>query len=314
LNVEVRDDVHDFYIQNSLIDIRYSKIIAQLYYPQIQSLMTLTLGFSPCPNDTFIFDAMIHNRIDTEGLTFDVIMEDVEALNQRAFRHELAVTKLSYHAFAYLVDTYALLEAGSALGNGVGPLLITKTDMSKEAVNQSIVAIPGKFTTANFLFSLAYPEAVNKQEIIFHDIEKAVLDGRVGAGVIIHENRFTYYERGLVKLMDLGEFWEKTTQMPIPLGGIVVRRDLPKSVQQKLERIMKRSVAYAFANPSVSKDFVEQHAQEMEEHVRQQHIDLYVNKFTRGLGKEGRAAVKTLFEKAVSLKIIPSYAQQIFIN
>jgi 1,4-dihydroxy-6-naphthoate synthase len=276
--------------------------------------MTLTLGFSPCPNDTFIFDAMIHNRIDTEGVNFEVIMEDVEALNQRAFRHELAVTKLSYHAFAYLVDTYALLEAGSALGNGVGPLLIAKTDMSQAAVNQSIIAIPGKFTTANFLFSLAYPEAVKKQEIIFHDIENAVLDGRVGAGVIIHENRFTYQQRGLVKLMDLGAFWEKTTQMPIPLGGIVVRRDLPMAIQQKVERIMKRSVAYAFENPLASRDFVEKYAQEMEEKVRQQHIDLYVNNFTRGLGNEGRAAVKTLFGKAIALKIIPSYARQIFLN
>jgi 1,4-dihydroxy-6-naphthoate synthase len=276
--------------------------------------MTLTLGFSPCPNDTFIFDAMIHNRVDTEGITFDVIMEDVEALNQRAFRHELAVTKLSYHAFAYLVDTYALLESGSALGNGVGPLLIAKSDMSQEAVNQSIIAIPGKFTTANFLFSLAYPDAKNKQEIIFHDIENAVLDGRVGAGVIIHENRFTYQQRGLTKLMDLGAFWEDTTRMPIPLGGIVVRRDLPLAIQQKVERIMKKSVAHAFENPSASREFVEKYAQEMDEKVRQQHIDLYVNGFTRGLGKDGRSAVKTLFEKANSLNIIPSYARQIFLN
>jgi 1,4-dihydroxy-6-naphthoate synthase len=276
--------------------------------------MTLTLGFSPCPNDTFIFDAMIHNRIDTEGIHFDVIMEDVEALNQRAFRHELAVTKLSYHAFAYLVDTYALLESGSALGNGVGPLLIAKEAMSQEAVNQSVIAIPGKFTTANFLFSLAYPEAAQKQEIIFHDIENAVLDGRVGAGVIIHENRFTYQQRGLVKLMDLGAYWEEMTRMPIPLGGIVVRRDLPMSVQQKVERIMQRSVAYAFENPLASRAFVEKYAQEMEEKVRQQHIDLYVNSFTRGLGKEGRAAVETLFEKAATLKIIPSYARRIFLN
>jgi 1,4-dihydroxy-6-naphthoate synthase len=276
--------------------------------------MTLTLGFSPCPNDTFIFDAMIHNRIDTEGINFEVIMEDVEALNQRAFRHELAVTKLSYHAFAYLVDAYALLESGSALGNGVGPLLIAKNKMSESIVNQSVVAIPGKFTTANFLFSLAYPEAAQKQEIIFHDIENAVLDGRVGAGVIIHENRFTYQHRGLVKLMDLGAFWEETTRMPIPLGGIVVRRDLPMVIQQKMERIMKRSVAYAFENPLASRDFVEKHAQEMEEKVRQQHIDLYVNSFTKGLGNEGRAAVKTLFEKATALKIIPSYANEIFLN
>ncbi len=276
--------------------------------------MTLTLGFSPCPNDTYIFDAMIHNRIDTEGVTFDVVMEDVEALNQRAFRHELHVTKLSYHAFAYLVDAYALLEAGSALGNGVGPLLIAKEMMSQEAVNQSIIAIPGKLTTANFLFSLAYPEATKKAETIFHDIENAVLDGRVGAGVIIHENRFTYQQRGLVKLMDLGAFWEETTQMPIPLGGIVVRRDLPLAIQQKVERIMKRSVAYAFKHPSVSRDFVEKYAQEMEEKVRKQHIDLYVNTFTRGLGKQGRAAVKTLFDKALALKIIPSYTEHIFLN
>lgn len=276
--------------------------------------MTLTLGFSPCPNDTFIFDAMIHNRIDTEGVNFEVIMEDVEALNQRAFRHELAITKLSYHAFAYLVNDYALLESGSALGNGVGPLLVAKKEMSQELVNQSLIAIPGKFTTANFLFSLAYPEATKKQELVFHDIENAVLDGRVGAGVIIHENRFTYAERGLVKLMDLGAFWEQTTQMPIPLGGIVVRRDLPFEVQQKVERIMKRSVEYAFAHPSVSRDFVEKHAQEMDEKVRQQHIDLYVNSFTVGLGNVGRAAVKTLFEKATALKIIPTYASQIFLN
>jgi 1,4-dihydroxy-6-naphthoate synthase len=276
--------------------------------------MTLTLGFSPCPNDTFIFDAMIHNRIDTEGVNFEVIMEDVEALNQRAFRRELAITKLSYHAFAYLVDDYALLESGSALGNGVGPLLIAKTDMPQSVVNQSLIAIPGKFTTANFLFSLAFPEAVKKQELIFHDIENAVLDGRVGAGVIIHENRFTYEQRGLVKLMDLGAFWEETTQMPIPLGGIVVRRDLPSETQQKVERIMKRSVEYAFAHPSVSQGFVEKYAQEMDEKVRQQHIDLYVNSFTRGLGKTGRAAVETLFEKASALKIIPTYAKQIFLN
>ena len=276
--------------------------------------MILTLGFSPCPNDTFIFDAMIHNRIDTEGVNFEVIMEDVEALNQRAFRRELAITKLSYHAFAYLVDDYALLESGSALGNGVGPLLIAKKEMTQDAVNQSIIAIPGKFTTANFLFSLAYPKATNKQELVFHDIENAVLDGRVGAGVIIHENRFTYQQRGLVKLMDLGAFWEETTKMPIPLGGIVVRRDLPLDIQQKVERIMKRSVAFAFKDPSVSRAFVAQHAQEMDEKVRQQHIDLYVNDFTKSLGKQGRAAVETLFEQATLLKIIPTYARRIFLN
>ena len=276
--------------------------------------MHLTLGFSPCPNDTFIFDAMVHNRIDTEGLSFELVMEDVEALNHRALRHELAVTKLSYHAFAYLVDTYALLESGSALGNGVGPLLIAKSLDVHNTVNQSVIAIPGKYTTANFLFSLAYPEAQNKKEYVFNDIEAAVLRGDVAAGVIIHENRFTYQNHGLVKLMDLGEFWEKTTNKPIPLGGIVVRRNLPIEVQQKMERVMRRSVQYAFTNPLASYDFVAKHAQEMDEMVRQKHIDLYVNAFTEGLGDKGRAAVEMLFGMANERSIIPPYTSNIFLN
>ena len=276
--------------------------------------MNLTLGFSPCPNDTFIFDAMVHNRIDTEGLTFDCIMEDVEALNHRAFRKELAITKLSYHAFAHLVDDYALLESGSALGNGVGPLLIAKSEGIKNVINTSLIAIPGKFTTANFLCNLAFPEAQNKKELVFHEIEGAILRGDVAAGVIIHENRFTYQNHGLVKLMDLGEFWESTTGMPIPLGGIVVRRDLPMDIQQKVERVMRRSVQYAFANREASADFVAQHAQEMEVAVRQKHIDLYVNHFTEGLGTVGRAAVTTLFEMAKTRSVIPNYTSQIFLN
>ena len=276
--------------------------------------MRLTLGFSPCPNDTFIFDAMVYNRIDTEGLTFECVIEDVEALNHRALRHELAVTKLSYHAFAYLVDAYALLESGSALGNGVGPLLIAKSLDVENTVNQSIVAIPGKYTTANFLFSLAYPHAQNKKEYVFNDIEGAVLRGDVAAGVIIHENRFTYQNHGLVKLMDLGEFWEKKTHKSIPLGGIVVRRDLPIEVQQKMERVMRRSVQYAFTNPLASYDFVAQHAQEMDESVRQKHINLYVNAFTEGLGDEGRAAVEMLFGMANERSIIPPYTSNIFLN
>ena len=276
--------------------------------------MKLTIGFSPCPNDTFIFDAMVHNRIDTEGLTFDLIMEDVEALNHRALRRELAVTKLSYHAFAHLVDDYALLESGSALGNGVGPLLIAKSLDVKDTINQSLIAIPGKYTTANFLFSLAYPEAHNKQEFVFNEIEGAVLRGAVAAGVIIHENRFTYQNHGLVKIIDLGEFWEKTTAMPIPLGGIVVRRDLPIDIQQKMERVMRRSVAYAFAHPTESFDFVAQYAQEMDESVRERHIGLYVNNFTVGLGTDGRAAVTTLFEMAKERGIVPPYTSKIFLN
>jgi 1,4-dihydroxy-6-naphthoate synthase len=275
--------------------------------------MTLTLGFSPCPNDTYIFDAMVHQRIDTEGLTFDYIMEDVEALNQRAFNKELDITKLSYHAFAHLTEAYALLESGSALGNGVGPLLIAKNTDIQQAINQALIAIPGKYTTAHFLFSLAYPEAKNKKEIVFHDIEGAILRGEVGAGVIIHENRFTYQQKGLVKILDLGDYWEKTTGLPIPLGGIVVRKDIPLLIQQKVQRVMARSVRYAFENPQASAEFVAQNAQEMETAVMQQHIDLYVNEFTLGLGERGRAAVNNMFELAYNKKIISHYTSNIYV-
>jgi 1,4-dihydroxy-6-naphthoate synthase len=276
--------------------------------------MKLTLGYSPCPNDTFIFDAMVHHKIDTEGVTFEVVMEDVEALNQRAFQHELDITKLSYHAFAYLVDAYALLDAGSALGNGVGPLLVTLDDTLKDRMATATVAIPGKYTTANFLFSLAYPEAQNKIEMVFHEIEGSILRGSIDAGVIIHENRFTYHERGLKKIMDLGEYWENTTGMPIPLGGIVVNRKLPLDVQQKIERIMARSVQYAFENPLSSYEYVAAHAQEMDEKVRQQHIQLYVNEYTKSLGERGKAAIEYLFKTALEKKIIPVYTSKIFLN
>lgn len=276
--------------------------------------MTLTLGFSPCPNDTFIFDAMIHSKIDTEGLTFDVIMEDVETLNQRAFRKELAITKLSYHAFAYLTQDYALLDSGSALGNGVGPLLIAKSINVLDKINEITIGIPGKYTTANFLCSLAFPEAQHKIELVFNEIEDAILRGSVDAGVIIHENRFTYQNKGLVKLLDLGEFWETTTKMPIPLGGIVVRRDLPKTVQKKIQRILQRSVRFAFQNPESSKNFVAQYAQEMDETVRQQHIDLYVNHYTESLGTVGKAAVKYLFNTAYQKKITAYYTSDIFVK
>lgn len=276
--------------------------------------MTLTLGFSPCPNDTFIFDAMIHSKIDTEGLTFDVIMEDVETLNQRAFRKELAITKLSYHAFAFLTQDYALLDSGSALGNGVGPLLIAKNINVLDKINEATIGIPGKYTTANFLCSLAFPEAQHKIELVFKDIEDAILRGSVDAGVIIHENRFTYQNKGLVKLLDLGEYWETTTKMPIPLGGIVVRRDLPKVVQKKIQRVLQRSVRFAFENPDSSKNFVAQYAQEMDETVRQQHIDLYVNHYTESLGKVGKAAVKYLFNTAYQKKITAYYTSDIFVK
>lgn len=274
----------------------------------------ISLGFSPCPNDTFIFDAMLRGKVDTEGLEFEVFMEDVEALNRRAFTGGVDVTKLSYHAFAYLTERYALLDAGSALGNNCGPLLIARAPMSEAAVTAARIAIPGKMTTANFLLSLAYPDAQNKQETLFSEIEDAVLDGRADAGLIIHENRFTYAQKGLVKLVDLGEYWESTTGLPIPLGGIVVRRDLSQEVQQKVNRVMRRSVEYAFAHPADVMPFVRRHAQAMDEAVMKAHIDLYVSAYTVDLGSKGRAAVEQMFRIAREKQIIPAYAENFFIN
>tara|TARA_B110000238_G_scaffold12127_1_gene11892 strand:+ start:2672 stop:3478 length:807 start_codon:yes stop_codon:yes gene_type:complete len=258
--------------------------------------MILTLGFSPCPNDTFIFDALVHHKIDTEGLMFEVVFADVEQLNKWAFQGKLDVTKLSYNAFTHCQKDYALLDSGSALGNNCGPILIKKKNTIFN--NESKIAIPGKYTTANMLLNIAFPKNQNKVETIFSEIENQVLDGEADAGLIIHENRFTYKDKGLDKVSDLGEFWEKETGLPIPLGGIVVKRELPLSEQKKIERVIRRSVEYAFENPSSSADFVKFHAQEMEKKVVDAHIALYVNDYSISLGKKGRKAVKLLFKKS----------------
>jgi len=276
--------------------------------------MTLTLGFSPCPNDTFIFDALLHQKIDTEGLHFKAHIDDVEALNQLAFQNKLDISKLSYHAYAYVVDNYVLLDAGSALGNNCGPLLIARQAISEADIADCRIAIPGRYTTANFLLGLAFPEAQHKEELLFSQIEDAVLNGDFDAGLIIHENRFTYQEKGLVKLMDLGEFWEERTGHPIPLGGIAANRRLPVEIQQKINRVMRRSVAYAQEHPGDTFEFVRQHAQEMNREVMYQHIGLYVNDFTRDLGSVGRQAVRQLFDMAVRRELIPPIQKPIFLG
>lgn len=276
--------------------------------------MNLTLGFSTCPNDTFIFDAMVHNRIDTEGLTFEMVMADVEELNRLAFAGEIDITKLSYAAYAQLTSQYVLLDAGSALGRNNGPLLISKTKIYPDEVPNLRIAIPGEHTTANLLLSVAFPTVKEKKEYLFSDIEEVVLSGEMDAGLIIHENRFTYQERGLKKILDLGEYWEEQTGSPIPLGGIVVNRNLPREVQEKVNRVMKRSVEYAYEQPDASYPFVKLYAQEMEESVMRSHIDLYVNEFTRNLGDEGKQAVRTLYSKAEDLGIIPKLERSIFLD
>ncbi len=274
----------------------------------------LSLGYSPCPNDTFIFDALVHGKINAEGLHFEPILEDVETLNRRAFAGELDVTKLSYHALAHLTHRYRLLEAGSALGFGCGPLLIARRPLSTADINAGPIGIPGQLTTANFLLSLAFPQANHKVEMLFSDIEDAVLRGDVVAGLIIHENRFTYAQKGLTCLTDLGAWWERQTGLPIPLGGIAVRRDLPADVQQRLNRALQRSVEYALAHPEAAMPYVRQHAQAMDDDVMRAHIRLYVNDFSRNLGTTGRQAVAQMFRMAYEAGVIPHYSTDFFIN
>lgn len=278
--------------------------------------MTLSLGFSPCPNDCFMFDAIVNHRIDLEGLEFSTSLADVEALNTAAFAGEIDVTKLSYHAYAHCAGAYVLLDAGSALGRNCGPLLISKRSISQQDVAAGTlrIAIPGKFTTANFLLGLAFPAAQDKTALLFSAIEPALLNDEYDAGLIIHENRFTYEAKGLKKIIDLGEFWEAETGAPIPLGGIVIKRALADEVKRAVNRVLRRSVEYAFAHRAASLPFVREHAQEMSDDIMYRHIDLYVNEYSVDLGTEGRRAVELLFEKATTLGVIPAVEEDLFLR
>jgi len=257
--------------------------------------LKLSLGFSPCPNDTFIFDALVNNKIDTEGLEFNVYLEDVETLNKWALEGKLDITKLSFPAFFRSMENYLLLNTGSALGKGVGPLLISDSpnEFSTEDINQSSIALPGLHTTANLLFSFAYPDAIDKTFILFSEIENALINKETDLGVIIHENRFTYQQKGLHKIKDLGEYWEEKMESPIPLGGIAINQSIKRSTAIKVDR---KSLDFAFANYPAITDYVKQHSQTMSEDVMRKHIDLYVNNYSLDLGEEGKLAIENLYQ------------------
>ena len=257
--------------------------------------MQFNIGFSPCPNDTFIFDALVNNKIDTEGIEFIPVMEDVETLNTNAIKSKYDISKISYGVYPAVKNEYVIFNSGSALGKGVGPLLIANDHQDISSVEDNIIAIPGINTTAHFLFSTAYPNAKKKIFLGYHEIESFVLEGK-GLGVIIHENRFTYHTKGLVNVIDLGDFWEKNTQSPIPLGGVVIKRNIEKSIQQQVDRLIKKSIEYSFANYPQLDDYIKTNAQEMSEDVMLKHIDLYVNDYTLSLGENGKAAIRKMFE------------------
>ncbi len=276
--------------------------------------MKLTLGFSQCPNDTFIFDAIVHRRIDTEGLEFDCLITDVEELNKRALSGTIDITKLSIHAYAFVARNYIILDSGSALGYGNGPLLISKHKLYTSELVESRIAIPGRYTTANLLLSIAWPEAVNKTEYLFSDIEEALLREEVDAGLIIHETRFTYHKKGLMKIADLGEYWEKLTKLPVPLGTIAINRKINIETAMKVNRIVRRSLDYAFENPRTSYDFIMANVKDIDSQVVNNHIKLYVNNYTLDLAKEGKRAIHELFRIANEKKVVPEIPDKIFLT
>ena len=274
--------------------------------------MKLRIGFSPCPNDTFIFDALVHGKIDTGEIQFEPILEDVETLNEWALEGKLDITKLSFPAFFTARNTYQLLDAGSALGQGVGPLLVSKenTSLTPDQINQRKVLLPGSNTTAHLLFSLAFPAATKKEFLIFSAIEEALQRDSQLLGVLIHENRFTYEKKGLKKIIDLGSFWEENWKVPIPLGGIAIKRSFKHSLKKQLEDWIRSSLALAWINYPQLSPYVQLHAQEMEEDVMRKHITLYVNDYSQSLGQEGRHAIQVLFEKFLLLQHEPPAENQ----
>jgi 1,4-dihydroxy-6-naphthoate synthase len=270
--------------------------------------MLLTLGFSPCPNDTFIFDALVNNKIDTGGLQFNVVLEDVQTLNKWALDQKLDITKLSYGVLPLVLENYVVLNSGSALGTGVGPLLISNKEQGILNVEGNTIAIPGEHTTAHLLFSLAYPNAKNKKFLRYDEIENFALEGK-GLGVIIHENRFTYADKGLQKITDLGDYWEKETGKPIPLGGIVVKRSIDNEIKIKVDELIRKSIEYAYKHHYKElTDYVKNHSQEMSEAVMRKHIDLYVNDYSINLGETGKDAVQKLL--SVYQNIHPNHQLQ----
>lgn len=253
--------------------------------------MELSIAFSPCPNDTFIFDALVNHKIDTQGIQFNYYLEDVETLNTHAITSTYDVSKISFGAYPLIKNEYVILDSGSALGVGVGPLLVSNLSGNVDVEN-SLIAIPGENTTAHFLFSIAYPKATRKIFLRYDEIEDFVSRGK-GLGVIIHENRFTYQEKGLHKLLDLGAFWCQQHSLPIPLGGIVIKRNYEQKLQSTINALIQKSIEYAYSNTFLP-DFVIQNAQEMSEEVMKKHIALYVNDYTLSMGVLGREAIKKM--------------------
>jgi 1,4-dihydroxy-6-naphthoate synthase len=273
----------------------------------------LKIGISTCPNDTFMFDAMLHGKIDTGGLEFELTLADIENLNKMAASGSPDITKLSFFAYAKVADKYQLLTSGAALGEKNGPLLISKHKIYPDEVEGLHVAIPGINTTANLLLTMAFPDLKRKTEYLFSDIEEAILSNEVDAGLIIHETRFTYGKKGLKKIMDMGEYWEEKTGFPLPLGGIAIKRALPTELKQKVNAVLRKSIEYSLKNPSSAYEFMKSNARELDNEVMYKHIELYVNQYSVEMGDKGKEAVQLLYKKASALNILKLSETDIFL-
>jgi 1,4-dihydroxy-6-naphthoate synthase len=268
----------------------------------------LSIGYSPCPNDTFIFYALVNGKINTGDLVFKETLLDVETLNRMALGSQFDITKISYHALCFIREDYCLLRSGSALGRGCGPLIVSKKANTLEGLQGYRIAIPGRLTTANLLLQLfAFDSGIQFSSYIempFYRIMDLVSKGDVDAGLIIHEGRFTFQHYGLKKVADLGEWWEDTTGLPLPLGGILAKRNLGKDVIKKVDSLVRKSIEYSLSHRQEPKVYIKQHSQELEDQIIEQHINLYVNDYSLDIGKEGLSAVRELFRRAEMRGII----------
>ena len=274
--------------------------------------MKLSLGFSTCPNDTYMFEALVNKRIPTKNCEFDLFLADVEELNKKAMNAELDITKISMAAYPHFASSYQLISAGAAIGTGNGPVLISKKKIYPDELQNLLIAIPGIHTTARLLMSIIYPEAKNLREYLFSDIEEAVLSNETDAGVIIHENRFTYHEKGLRKIADLGEEWEKLYRLPLPLGGIAIKRSLSNTVKTEFNKLLTESIRFAMEKPLISLPFIKNYAQNLEESIIFQHIHLFVNDYSVQMGEEGKEAINKLFKKGFDAAALPEINESIF--
>ncbi|MGC9342057.1 MAG: 1,4-dihydroxy-6-naphthoate synthase [Bacteroidales bacterium] len=257
----------------------------------------LTIAYSSCPNDTFMFDALVNQKLDTGKLEFEPHIADIEELNRLVQEGYPDVSKISFAVFPEISDRYSLLTSGSAVGYRNGPLVVSKYKIYPDELSNVKMAIPGKNTTANFLLTILFPQVKDKKEYLFSDIEEAVLSNETDAGLLIHETRFTYEKKGLKKVTDLGELWEKEFESPVPLGGIVIKRSLDPETKRNVQNLVKKSVKFAFDRPGESRSYIKSYARELSDNVIYQHIDLYVNDFSVDLGEKGKKAIELLFEK-----------------